>query len=291
MAEKENINVGKIAIKLLSQLAFATLFLVAVPIFIINKDNNFHYYLFTTDVFNSSSWFVGYYFLVILFGALFLNKYLKNLSRESYLTLLLALLAVISFSWSRSVVDNIAGGFATLILGTFLYSLGGYIKKYNPFENIHAWVLLVSILLVYIFIWVSEYNNMNLRIDEYLKNGSTNEFIHTVIGFGNHSIVVIALSILIFELFRRIPVFHSKIINYASSATFMAYLLHDNSLFYQRWNKKDWIILLMNSPFEYLLHFAKWTFAVFFLGVAVYSTYLFLKVLLSKYKHIFIKNN
>lgn len=290
MTEKEDININKIAIKLLSQLAFSTLFLVIVPNFIINNQTNYHYYLLTSDIFNSASWFVGYYFVLILFAYLFFNKYLNKLDKKQYTTLLTVLFGIVSFFYTRSIIGGLAIYLDRFVLGCFLYSLGGYIKKYNPFNNIHTWVLLVLIVLVFVFVWIDQYNLMNNRIEDYLRSGSIGEFTHTIVTYDNHSILVISLSLIMFELFRRIPVFHSRIINYLSSATLMAYLIHDNTFFKQRWNKKDWLTLLMDSPLKYLLQLVKWTFGVFFLGVAVYSLYLLFIEIFNRYKYVFINN-
>ena len=40
------------------------------------------------NAFNSLSWFVGYYFIVIVFTKLFLNRYLDSLSKKNYMMFL-----------------------------------------------------------------------------------------------------------------------------------------------------------------------------------------------------------
>jgi len=52
---------------------------------------------------------------------------------------LVVLFALLQFSWSVSVISNLGGGLETLCIGVFLYSLGGYIKEYNPFKKVRLW--------------------------------------------------------------------------------------------------------------------------------------------------------
>lgn len=230
MIGKNKSNVTGIAYKLLSQLLLATMLLIIVPNFVVDNQN-YHYYLYSINIFNNSSWFVGYYFLVVLIGSLFLNKYLQSLDNKKYISLLMTLFAIVSFTWSRSLLNDLASGLNTLVVGVFMYSLGGYLKKYTPFGNIKTIPLFVLLFLTNSLIWISQYNNMENNIDECFRNGASTTFTHSFIYFDNHSLIVIMLAVIIFELFRRIPTFKSKIINYISASTFMAYLLHDNTFF------------------------------------------------------------
>lgn len=113
--------------------------------------------------FNSSSWFVGYYFAVIVFAKIFLNDFLQRLTQQNYIMILLTLFACTQFLWSRSVIGGLAGGLDTAAIGVFLYALGGYIKKYNSFEKIQGVLIILIIvmnLLVYGNYYITTANNI-----------------------------------------------------------------------------------------------------------------------------------
>lgn len=281
MAGRSVIDLSKIAMKLLWQLAFAVMVLLFVPMVILNQQNGFHFYLMGVEAFNQSLWFVGYYFLIIVIGAYFLNPFLKTLTQKQYLEFVMVMFALLSFGWTRGIFSALANGLETVVVGIFFYSLGGYIRQYEPFQKLRLWFLFAVILLTYLLVWVSTYNSTQLCIEEYIKSGNTNEFFQTLIWYGNESIIVILISIALFEMIRRVPSFYSRVINFLGSASFMVYLIHDNSFFYQMWNTTKWPELLFNSPMHYLIKMITWTLCVFGIGVAAYSFYLGMKKVVS----------
>jgi len=79
----KEINIVNISKKLLLQLGFAAIMLVlastATYYYNIRSLSNLN--LVNIKIFNDMSWFVGYYFLVILIAALFLNRFLISLDK------------------------------------------------------------------------------------------------------------------------------------------------------------------------------------------------------------------
>ncbi len=295
MASKEpsSINLTKIGQKLLLQLGFATTALVITSTIVINWANtslinvNLNSYM-TFFSFNSMSWFVGYYFIVILLGKLFLNSKLDKLEKEKYLMLLVTFFAIIQFSWSAGLLANLISGLDTVITGLFLYSLGGYIRKFNPFEKVRLWILFALIILTNIVVYINYYLGTIKSINNFNPDDG-NLFMQSIPGYGNNNIVTLILGITIFEIFRRIPSFSCKIINFISAATFMVYLMHDNEFFYSLWKTEDWLPLLYDDKLAFFLTFTKWMGITFASGLVMYIVYILIGMLLKILRPLAIK--
>ena len=255
---KNEIDMGKISKKLLLELGFASLFLVCIPPIIHHLRPELFITMDTISRFNSASWFVGYYFVVQLCGFLFLNKFLTSLDYKKYLSFLITLFAFISLSWSGGLAEGLASGLRTLLTGLFLYSLGGFISRFDPFNNIRFYVFFLIGFIVYLLIWISSYNLTETNIEKYIRSASKTPFIQSIPGFANHSIVIIILAVCLFEIFRRVRLPQSRVISFLGKSTFMVYLIHDNGFFYEIWNLRDWITTLGNSPADFLFQIMKW---------------------------------
>ena len=96
----DDINMGSIAGKLLLEVGFASILLVCIPPVLHLLKPDVFIMMDAITRFNSTSWFVGYYFVVQLCGALFLNRFLASLDYKKYKSFLLILFASISFGWS-----------------------------------------------------------------------------------------------------------------------------------------------------------------------------------------------
>ena len=161
---------------------------------------------------------------------------------------------------------------------------------YDPFKRLRTYVLILIWVVIYGLIYLSYYNTAHMAIETYVLSNSSNGFIQVLLtSFYDFSMVTIVLGVSMFELFKRISVPCSRIINYLGSATFTVYLLHDNKFFYSLWNKKDWITLLYNNPFEFVLKLLLWGVAVFAVGVAVHTVFLGFGKLCRKRSGIVIK--
>lgn len=289
--KNKTIDINKIAKKLLLQLGFVIIILTISSTIVFKISNrNYFFDLLNINLFNSMSWYVGYYFLIILLAYLFLNKYLLKLDNKNYITFLLIIFAITQFTWTSSLLEGIASGLKTVTTGVFLYSLGGYISLYNPFEKVRTSTLFIIIVVANILIYLSSYNITQTEIQKFLMNNINGDFIQKWLIFDNNNILVIILGICMFEIFKRIKIPPNKIINFLSSGAFMVYLLHDNSFFYSIWKLKDWIKLLYNSPFIFLLNLLMYGIITFLLGILIYILYLGTVKFYRTIKWVFIKN-
>ncbi|SFH87959.1 Acyltransferase family protein [Pseudobutyrivibrio sp. OR37] len=299
LAEKE-IDIFKTSKKLLLQLLFAAIVLVGASAYFIYKaqyslhsDTLFSY--IRIQYFNKMSWFVGYYFIIIFIAYLGLNKFLSSLDSKKYLGFLLAILTLSQLGWSGSLLDDLAKGLRTVVVGIFLFALGGYIKRFNPFDRIRAYVFFVIIILTNVLIGISYYNTANGKIQAYYY-GITDttvepaEFVQYMPKYENYSIVVIILGVCIFELFRRLPMPSIKVINWIAAPTFMIYLLHDNGFAYSIWETNDWVTLLYYDFSGFAVKLFTWALAIFTVGFVAYYIYFALVKLIIKGKWLFIKS-
>lgn len=295
MSNKIRMNIVGTARKLLSQLVSATVLLVIVSMLVRScvkiHEAEANIKALDVQIFNGYYWFVGYYFSVILTAALFLNKLLQKINEKQYLTFLTICFVVIQLGWLGSLIDNFAVGLRTLLAGIFLYSFGGYIQKYNPFKRLRFSSLCLIILVVYILIYISNYNITMNNIEQYLYYGSNGEFYQVLPSFENYSIIVIIMGITLFEMFKRIRIPQSTIINYLGSSTFMVYLIHDNDFFYSLWNTQDWITLLYYRPYAFIFKILIWTLITFMIGVTAYILYTYVLKIFTKYKYLFLKSS
>lgn len=299
LAEKE-IDIFKTSKKLLTQLLFAAIVLVIASTHFISSGK---YLLHTNTLFsyiriqyfNKMSWFVGYYFIIIFVAYLGLNKFLASLDSKKYLGFMLAILTLSQLGWSGSLLDDLAGGLRTVVVGIFLFALGGYIKRFNPFERIRVYVLFLIIILTNVLIGLSYYNTTNGKIQAYFYSITDTtiepaEYIQYIPKYENYSIVVIILGICIFELFRRIPMPSVKLINWIAAPTFMIYLLHDNGFSYSIWETNDWITLLYNDFSGFAVKLLTWAVMIFAFGLVAYYIYMLLLMFVVKCKWLFIKS-
>ena len=295
-----DIDMLKISKKLLSQLFFAAITLVlSSSIFIsyVSEDeltqNLFSY--IKIQYFNKMSWFVGYYFIIMLVAFSFLNRFIASLDRKKYLGFLFTILAISQLSWSGALLDDLAKGLRTVVIGIFLYALGGYIKRYNPFEKFRGYVLVLTIIGTNCLIGISYHNTAIGKIQAYNYNLNVPDtievpFTQSIPKFDNYSIVVVIIGVCIFELFRRLRLPELKVLNLIAQSTFMIYLLHDNGFAYSIWQTQDWITLLYNDLGGFLLQLCIWTLGVFGIGLIAYWVFIALKAMVKKNKWLYIKN-
>ena len=129
MAHKNSseINLFNISKKLLTQLFYSVVILTIITTILFKV---FNFYNFDIDFrfeditsFNySEHWFLGYYFLIIFFGKLFFNKFLSTLDKEKYAELLIAGFAIITFTWTNSMMTDISSRLSTEV-GGYFYTL------------------------------------------------------------------------------------------------------------------------------------------------------------------------
>ncbi len=302
MVEKgKSIKLGSISKKLLLQVGFATLMLTVTSTIyykIVVPDVNTVISMRTITEFNSMSWFVGYYFLVITIAGIFLNGILENMDENNYRNMLLVMLGIISLGWAGGVLEGLAGGLRTLTCGVFLYALGGYMKRYNPLGRIRAWALVAIVIILYVLLYLSYYNFVENNIHSYLLNvaaqeelGNTvDDFIQPIFGFDNFGFIPIVVAVIMLELFSRIRIPNSRFINVMGAGTFMVYLIHDNDFWRCIWRERNWIKTLSENQLMYCFKLCKWSAFVFIVGVLVYLLYIELGKLCLRCKFIILKS-
>ena len=236
-----------------------------------------------------SWWFPGYYFLVILIGKLFLNKWLAEADQKKHLMLLVSLLAIVEFKWTVYLINNLIDQLPILFTGIFLYALGGYIRKYDPFEKLRSWVFIAIIIASYVIICINYYVHMMYSIHEYDPNSGELFIQGNILGYENNSIYVFMVAISLFELFRRLPEFYSRIINYLAASTFMVFLLHCNDFCTAIWMSKDWLTPLYESPLRFCFEFVAWIIAIFMVCALLYGGYVLLGKMLKYLKPLAVK--
>lgn len=293
VAKGREIRLIPIAKKLLLEQGYAAVLLLITSLLVFRRNPDSCTTLTEINLFNSMSWYVGYYFLVMLLARLFLNRYLEKLERKQYRLFLFALLCMTQFKWIIKLLNGVTGNLVILVTGVFLYSLGGYIRRYQPFARVRTWAIFGVIAGIYALLFLSTYAGVQDRIQDYYREASTDPFIQYIPNVGDNSIVAILLGLSLFELFRRIKMPCCRGINYLGGATFMIYLFHDNSFFYSLWDKQDWITLLCMHPIGFLLCYGAWTVRTFVYGFIAYLGYRLLCRLCRKagVQKLFLKSN
>lgn len=273
--EKGSMNLSKVASKLLTQLGFASLFLVVASSIAYFLVRGFRVEMIDLHIFNNNFWFVGYYFLIVLCGALFFNRFLCSLDRKQYFALVLSLFALVSFVWTSRLIDGLAGGLQEAVNGFFLYAVGGYIRRYDPFERFRGVLFVLIIAFCVALITLSQFNLAVGNIAIVWERGlEQSPMPHSLMSFSNNTVVSLIMAICMLELFRRIRIPNSKVINFLGSATFMAYLIHENGFMHGFWWKDNWLEILSRSPAEFAAKCAIWTAISFACGVVAYALYL-----------------
>ncbi len=268
----KKIDLSKPIKKVLSQTLFIAIFIVICSFLYYKLFNKSFNGLQPVYLFNTSWWFVGYYIGVIIVAALFLNKYLKKLNKKNYGIYLLVLFSIISIFWLASIISGLSENLHLFINGIFLYSCGGYIKRYEPLKKVKTSTLIIILIIILGLVWLSYYNFTIRNINTTILEGKT-EYQHIFEDVPNHSFIILSLAIIIFELFKRIKIPNSKIINYIASTTFMIYLIHDNIFFRNIYNKIKWVKIYHDNVWHFLLLIIEWVLIIFALGIIAYIIY------------------
>ena len=291
MVEKKNIDLPKIAKKLISQSLFATIVLMLISTIVYKVYNSATINLIDINYFNNGSWFIGYYFAVMLSAYLFLNKFLNKLDQKKYSGFLIIMFTIIQFGWTIRIINDLASELGVYCAGIFLYSLGGYIRKYNPFKNIKTIVYSLTLFIIALMIIISNYNLNSTSIEIfYLNNYSV--FKPEIEPFFNYSFVTIICAVCIFELFNRIRIKRNNVINFIGSSTLMIYLLHDNVLLYSLMKNINWVKSLNGDILSFLYNYIIWVLGIFECGLIIYIIF---KLIENKYSkkimNLMVTNN
>lgn len=290
---ENHLNLTRIGSKLLTQLAFASIVLViASPIvrFFIPDDIIQYQNIYLLDItnFNEKSWYLGYYFMIMAMAALFLNKYLAKLDLRQYVTFLVVLFALTQCVYSAEMLhDTITHG-REICYGVLVYALGGAIKRFHLFNKVRTWAVVVTIVVTYVLIGLSYYNLTVDRMDHAARD-NWDIFTQSIPYPNDANIIILVIAVAVFELFRRMPSFSNRIINYLGSATFMVYLIHDNEMFISLWDIQHWTQMLYQNKPLFAIRFLAWSFGVFAIGVICYIIYLGLGRIMRRCRKLYIR--
>lgn len=291
LAGKAEINIGNTIKKIISQVAFAAC--------VLTLGSFAHYLLINRQLgvfmdiscFNDDWWFVGYYLVIVVIGGLFLNRYLMKQTQKQQLTLLAILFAIFSLPFPGGILAAVTYKLRVLTSGIFLYVLGGYIRKYNPFERVKTRAIVAFMLLLGGLVLISQYNIMIGQINVFYLN-HPDSFDYAMEPAPDFTISVLLLAISVFEIGRRIPVKHSRVINYIGASTFMNYLIHENRYMHAKWKKYDWITTYYYRPLVFFGWLLLWVILTFLMGIVFYAIYEGIQKMISSktFKNMFFKS-
>ncbi|MDD6428394.1 MAG: acyltransferase [Lachnospiraceae bacterium] len=263
--------------KLIGQMAYMTLVLMFMSytgfLLLYRHAEGVKVNLTSLERFNNNSWFIGYYIMVIIIAGLILNRYLRKWNRKTYLVLLIVIFTVVSFGWSGDFLSGISENLRILGLGIFYYSLGGYIRRYDPLRRVKGWVLAAIIAAVNVLVMISYHNQVLDAIVDYQFGDKSSYFIQPFEVMPEYSWITVILSICLFTLFTRLRIRPSRFINFLGSATFMIYLFHDNSFIYSLWKCMNWIRPLKSAPAVFVSRYIAWVALIFITGTVLYVIY------------------
>ena len=293
MVEKTKLDLAKTTKKLLLPLLFASVCLiVASTVFYkLNTSDVGSYNSLLSNRFNNNYWFFGYY-LAIIVVANFLNTTVGRFNKNQYIAFLLVLFSLASLVWPGALLNSLANGLRTMVMGVGLFYLGGFIKHYNPFSRLRLWTLFAIPMLIFAFIILTYYNDAtrSLEIFKFNTQDLSTPYSYCPIAYEDWGIIPIILAVCLFELMRRTKIHNSRIINFVAGSTFMVYLLHDNPLFYNWWRKTDWISLLYSNPCLYIINLFKTVVLSFAIGFLGYMLYVSIGKLCSKLSKVAFKD-
>lgn len=278
----KEIKIGKIAGKLLGHIAFVTVLLTLVVV-ISNLVSGKTDRIPDADFYGTNWWFVGYYFTVVFVGKYWLGGSLSRLSKEAYGGLLLALAGLFCFQWTRMLM-SLSVVLPTLIAGLFLFALGGYIRKFDPFQKVPSAVLILAFVLLCAWVMLNYRNATMNAIADYTQDEMGGAYVPATVSYSEYHILPILQGLLLFELFRRIRLRSHRLINTLAGASFMVYLIHDVQFTRDIWKQYDFITPLYEHPFLFLLDLLKWAAIIYAAGLVAYGCYNALARWLRRYR-------
>ncbi|MGX7352812.1 acyltransferase family protein [Enterococcus canis] len=183
-----------------------------------NGSFTFDFFGFNPFQLTDSVWYLRYYVGLLLF-ILIIGKWLRATDRKKHMILLeiLLTLQILNPPIFQTIGLSIDRNFLTFLLMSLL---GGYIRRYNPFEYLSksstVIPLFLSIVVFIIFDFVQRYSVSIDNLYVYNFNSQSN-------------LLTIIITLLIFILFTKIHIKNNKLINLVASTTIGIYILHDGS--------------------------------------------------------------
>ncbi|MGT2928821.1 acyltransferase [Streptococcus dentasini] len=187
-------------------------------------------------------WFATSYFILYLLHP-FINKGLQQLSKTNYQQLLAVLITIFSLvpTFSGTTPD-----YTELTWFCTLYCIGGYIRKFGLLESFSKKILTAFVTLIVLL------NLVGTVILSYLTDKFEIIKGHVIYFYGENKLPIVLISILLFLIFKKIQLSHSKVINTIASTSFAVYLIHDHpivrpflweELFHVNQYQDSWLII------------------------------------------------
>ena len=168
------------------------------------------------------------YYIVLMLLSPFLNKFIKELSRDTFLKLLLLLI----FIWS--IYPTFFGttfGYSQISWFIVLYLIGSFINLHLDINKINYKKLLTVLIASFAITYLASaiFGNLWLLFD--ITNSFSVEITFTTIYTyftTENKFLILAISVVLFLIFLKRKEFSNKYINYIAGSALGVYLIHDN---------------------------------------------------------------
>lgn len=208
-------------------------------------------------------WYFTAYFCMFFFMPA-LNGAVHNLERKQLRAMLwaaFALFCVMSFvakKFEQSDVFLLKNGYSALWLA-YLYLIGGYIKKYNPFSSVRLWkwfALYAASVVATFGIYIAS------------KRIGLGNIGGTLVNYNSPTILLCSIALLFAFAGLKTHKASEKIIAFLAPLSFSVYLIHTNPLIWNHWFKNRFVSFADFAMPKYIL----WIFGtvlVIFLACAL----------------------
>jgi len=167
----------------------------------------------------SQWWFASTYFVLYLVSP-YVNRLLKSFEKSQYIQFLLffgVLWCIIPTFTRQHVQSN------NLLWFIYLYSFAGYLRLFGCIDRFKdmTYILFSMVLILLTFASAIVFDILGTKIPFFAN--------YATFFYNMQYIPVFSISALLFIGFSKINIWHNRVINILSSATFGVYLLHENS--------------------------------------------------------------
>lgn len=231
LVDKLEINVLKPSLKLLNRSYMSAIILLGIA-YLFNRYQMPITSYSDIDMSMKGWWFIGYYLFIIVFARVFLNHFLLKLNKKEYLTFIVVAIVLLNFIEFLTIMKNLK--IDHMVFGIVVYAIGGFIRRYQPFEKIRIFsviLLIVGIMLIEIVQYKVDLTRIIRGVTPFAEhqNAFTDTPFTDVLWSPN--VVILLCSLAIFELFRRLPLGSNRLINWLSKPVFTVYLFHESWFF------------------------------------------------------------
>ena len=169
-------------------------------------------------------WFITAYMGLYMLSPI-INKVLLGITKKQFRALIAIgfVLFMILYSFIRDEqVTTTVNNISSIVLFAYIYMIGAYIKLYDISILAKRKQITLSMILLPLFIL---YYAVLLIVSLYFKKINVAYYIDFKF------IPVFFISVLIFYIFKRIPIRNNKVINFIASSVFGVYLFQSHPLF------------------------------------------------------------